>query len=39
MKRFILALLLAAPAFSVVIPQQDPLPKCWPCPPSSLPAR
>ena len=39
MKRFILALLLAAPAFSVVVPiQQDPMPKCFPCPPEPPPA-
>lgn len=33
MKRIILALLLVTPAFSLIVPQADPLPKCWPCEP------
>jgi len=38
MKRILLALLLAAPAFSVMIQYQDPIPKCFPCPPEPPPA-
>lgn len=33
MKRIILALLLATPAFSIIVPQADPFPKCFPCVP------
>jgi len=41
MKKFILALLLVMPAFSVMIQYQDPIPKCFPCdpkPPTPPPA-
>jgi hypothetical protein len=38
MKRLLLALLLVAPAFSVIVPHQDPIPKCFPCPPTPPPA-
>jgi hypothetical protein len=33
MKKFLLALLLVMPAFSVMIQHQDPIPRCFPCPP------
>jgi len=38
MKRILLALLLAMPAFSVMTTNYDPFPRCFPCPPEPPPA-
>ncbi len=38
MKRILLALLLATPAFSVMTTHYDPFPKCFPCPVMPPPA-
>ncbi|HNY42345.1 MAG TPA: hypothetical protein PKJ41_18220 [Bryobacteraceae bacterium] len=38
LRKILFVLMLATPAFSVMIQSNDPIPRCFPCPPQPPPA-